>query len=121
MKASIELDCAAAQFADAWNILDPLRDFVPAGIKLVGGGVARRLDSLIARDEGVQLDDFAMALQHVNGELAGNEAGDGGNVGVGSLLAHHDDGSRRRCFGDCYAFYNYILSSDWRREKSFEE
>lgn len=89
VEASVEFDCAAAQFPDSLDVLDLLCDFVPRRIELVGGRVSRGLDCLVARDQRVQLDNLAMALQHINRELARDEARDGCYARVGCFFRHH--------------------------------
>lgn len=95
MEASVELDCAAAEPANSWYVLNPLRDFVPGRIELVGWRIARRLDGFVACDQRVQLDYFAMALKHVNRELARDEARDRRDARVRRLLFHHIHGCGR--------------------------
>jgi len=126
VEASVELDCAAAQFPDSLDVLDLLCDFVPRRIELVGGRVPWGLDCLVARDQRVQLDNLAMALQHVNRELARDEARDGRYACVGCFFRHHLAGCdrvssvflvfwvlRRLKEGNCQAAVGNYVADGW--------
>ena len=89
MEDAAELDGATAHLAEAGNVLDALRDLVPGRVELVGGRVAGRFDGRMVRHERVQLDDLAMVVQEVDGELARDIGWDGRDVHVRIALAHH--------------------------------
>ena len=85
---ALEADLAAAHPAHAGDVLDALVDLVPDGEELVGGGVFGGGDGVVADDERVQLDDLAVRVQHVDGELARDARGEGRDDGVVRLLGH---------------------------------
>lgn len=89
MENAAELDCATAHFTNAGYVLDALRDLVPGRVELVSGRITRCFDGLMASDERVQLDDLAMVMEEVDGELTRYEGGNGRNVHIRRLLAHH--------------------------------
>ena len=85
---ALEADLATAHLAHPRHELDPLADLVPNGKKLVGRGVLGRWDGVVLDDERVQLNDLAVRVQHVDGELARDARGEGRDGGVLRLLAH---------------------------------
>ena len=89
VEAAAEGDAAGAQPAHARHELDALFNLVPGRVVLFRFGVAGRLDRLVARHQRVQRDDLAVAVQNLNGELAGDVGGDGRDVCVRFLFAHH--------------------------------
>lgn len=89
VEAAVELDLAGAQLARAGQELDALLDLVPGAVELVGGGIARRGDWLVAEDERVEGDDFAVGVEDVDGELSRDEARDGRDEGEGLFLTKH--------------------------------
>ena len=88
METSVEINLARPQFAHARDVLNSFIDFVPRGEVLIGRRRLRGLYRLVPENEGIELDDFAMVVEHVDGELAGNMGGDRGDVGVNRLLLH---------------------------------
>lgn len=89
VEAAVESDQAGADLAHAGNILDALLNLVPGAVELIGGGGARGGDGLVARHQRVEGDDLAVRVEDVEGELAGDEAGDGRNHRVRLLFAQH--------------------------------
>lgn len=89
VEAAVEGDLAGADVAHAGDELDALGYLVPGAVVLVGGGIARRGDGLVAEDEGIQGDDLAVGVEDVEGQLTGDEAGDGRDDREGLLLAKH--------------------------------
>lgn len=123
METSVELDCAASHFADAGNVLYPLRYLIPRRIVLVGWRISRRLDGFESGDERVQLNDLAVTLQHVNRELARNEARDGRYLRKCRLLFHHlgglyDCSSTLWCFFDVFEVFSFGSSRDLAKSRS---
>lgn len=89
MEAAIELDLAGAHLAHSGDHLDALLDFVPGAVKLVGGGIARRWDGLVAEDKRVEREDFAVRVQNVDGQLSRDEAWDWRHQRKRLFLAKH--------------------------------
>lgn len=89
VEAAVEADLAGAHLADAGDVLDALGDFVPCRVVLVGGGIAGRLDRLVVEDEGVEGDYLGVGVEDIDGELAGDEARDGGDGRVDLFLTKH--------------------------------
>lgn len=89
VEAAVELDPAPAHLANARDDLDALLDLIPGAVKLVGGGITRRRDGLVAEDKRVEGEDFAVGVEDVNGELSRDEARNGRDEGKSLLLAQH--------------------------------
>lgn len=89
VEAAVELDLAPAHLANARDDLDTLLDLIPSAVKLVGGGIARRRNGLVAEDKRVEGDDFAVGVEDVNGELSRDEARNGCDEGKSLFLAQH--------------------------------
>lgn len=89
VKAAIELDLAGTHLAHSRDNLDALLDFVPGAVEFVGGGIARRWDGLVAEDERVEREDFAVRMQNVDGQLSRDEARDGRHQRKRLLFAKH--------------------------------
>lgn len=60
---------------------------MPDGEELVRGGIFGRFDRVVLEDEGVEFDDFAVGVEHVDGKQARN-AGGKGSVGRVLRFAH---------------------------------
>lgn len=89
VEAAVELDLAGAHLAHSGDHLDALLDFVPGAVKLVGGGIARRWDGLVAQDKRVERQDFAVRVQNVDGQLSRDEAWDWRHQRKRLFLAKH--------------------------------
>lgn len=53
VEATVEVDLSRAHLADAWYVLDALRDLVPCAVELVRGGIAGRRNRLVVKNERV--------------------------------------------------------------------
>lgn len=89
VEAAVELDLAPAHLANARDDLNTLLNLIPGAVKLVGGGIARRRNGLVAEDKRVEGDDFAVGVEDVNGELSRDEARNGCDEGKSLFLAQH--------------------------------
>jgi hypothetical protein len=98
---ALEADLARGHLAHAGDVLDPLGDLVPDGEVLVGRRMLGRLDGVVLEDEGVELDDLTVRVEHVDGELARDARGEGRDVGVLRLLAHLASGGGLRPWEGC--------------------
>lgn len=87
VEASVKGDFARADLAHAGDILDALSDFIPGAVVFVGGCIARGGDGFMAEDERVESDDFAVGVEDIEGELSGDEAGNGRDDGEGFFSA----------------------------------
>ncbi len=93
-----EFDSTAAQLARTWNVLNALRDLVPGGVELVGRRIARSFDGHVAGGQWIQLENLAMTMEEINGELAWDEGGDGGDLHILCLFAQEArHGGRNVC------------------------
>ena len=88
METSIEINLARPQLAHSRHVLNSFIDFIPCGEIFVGRRRLRSLYRLVPDNERIKLDDFAMTVKHVDGELAGDMGGDRGDVGVNRFLLH---------------------------------
>jgi len=59
------LECHLAR--DTGDILQVLGDLVPSGEVLVRWGVVGRLDVVVLQDEGIEHDNLAMRMKHIDG------------------------------------------------------
>ena len=75
-------------FLEAESPGDDLGNLVPLRKELVSSGIARRIDGLVASDQRVDRYDFAVGVQHVQGELTRDVTRQGGNLGVHGSLDH---------------------------------
>lgn len=89
MKAAIELDLAGTHLAHSRDNLDALLDLVPGAVKFVGGGIARRRDGLVAENERVEGEDFAVRMKNVDGQLPRDETRDRRHQRKRLFLAKH--------------------------------
>jgi len=89
VKAAIELDLAGTHLAHSRDHLDALLDLVPGAVKFVGGGIARRWDGLVAENERVEGEDFAVRMKNVDGKLSRDEAWDWRHQRKRLLLTKH--------------------------------
>lgn len=89
METAVKGDFPRADLAHARDVLDALGDLIPGAVILVGGGISRGGDSFVAKDERIESDDLAVGVEDVDGELAGNEGGDGRDDGEGLFSAQH--------------------------------
>lgn len=62
-----KMNFASAQPTRSGDDLDSFWDFVPCWIEFFGGGVAGRGDGFVVEDERVEGDDFAVAVEDVEG------------------------------------------------------
>lgn len=111
VEASIELNLARAQLTSARDVLNALGDLIPAGIVFIGGGVARCRDGLVLEDEGVDVDNFAVRVEEIDGELARDVARDGRDNGQGFPFAKHLGGVAVVSFG--LAGMVFVCVSRW--------
>jgi hypothetical protein len=72
VKHTMEADLAGSYLTSTRNELNSLLDVIPSGIVLVSGCLGRRLYCLMADDQGIELYYFAVVLEQINAELAGN-------------------------------------------------
>lgn len=93
METAIECKLSRSYLSQARQILNALCDLVPGAVVLVGGGIARSGDGLVREYERVEGDNFAVGVEEINGELAGDKAGNGRDDGKGFLLFQHVGGS----------------------------
>lgn len=105
MEAAVEVDEAGAHLSHARHVLDALGDFVPCAVVFVGGGISWGGDGLVAEDERVEGDDFAVGVEDVDGELAGDEARDGSNNREGFFFPQHVE----LCFASSF-LYDLVIS-----------
>lgn len=67
MEAALECNLALANPAGSRYELQALSYLIPGGVELIARRVARRLDGLKADNKWVKFDDFAMAVEDVDG------------------------------------------------------
>jgi hypothetical protein len=91
MKTALEADLAGPHLSNAGNVLNPLGNLIPRRVVFVGWRISRCFDGMMFEDERVQGDDFGVAVEDINGELAGNVGRDGGDMCVDFFLAQHFD------------------------------
>lgn len=77
MEAASEGDLPRACFSNPRNELYPFGDLIPGGEEFVRWGTLGRLDRLDFNDQRVELDDFLVAVEHVDRKLTRNMRRDG--------------------------------------------
>ena len=90
MENTLEANLSRSQLARARYVLYPFSDLVPNREEFVGGRISWRFDGMVFKDERIEFDDFAMAVQHVNRKLSRDMAGNGRDVRVCRLFRHGD-------------------------------
>jgi hypothetical protein len=67
---------------DAREVLEVLGDLVPDREEFIRRGVFGRFDGVVLDNKRIELDDLAMRVEHVDGELTPDTGGERINDGV---------------------------------------
>jgi hypothetical protein len=89
VEAAVEANLSGSKSAHARHILDLFRDLVPCRVELVCFRISGGLDRLVVEDERVDSNQFAMAVEDVDTQLAGNVDRDRRDLGVDLFLSQH--------------------------------
>lgn len=89
MKATSEFDPARAHVSCTRNVLYSFLNLVPRRVEFICWRISRRFDGYMVEDQRIQVDNLAVVVEEVDGELAGNVRGYRGDLSIYDLLAHH--------------------------------
>lgn len=101
MEATFEGNLPGPGLANPRHKLYALVDFIPSREIFISGRILRGFDGPEVDHKGVQFDDLAVGMEHIDRQLARNVRGYRGYVGINGLLFHHDAGEGGRQLQTC--------------------